>query len=387
MKNVIFSTYINPIGGVETVIYNIVKKYRDRDITVMYKEADAQQLYRLSRYCDLVEYKGQQIECDNLFVNYGWEIIKDNVKAKKKYYVVHANYEFLNQQEKENGWPLTLVPDGFEVLAVSKYAGDRCGKPYRLCYNPADVSDKRALILVSATRLNVDKGTITKRMTILADELEKRKIPFIWLIFTNSKKKIPNRNCINVSPRLDITPYIKMADFVVQLSDSEACCMTVLESMISNTPVICTKIPSFYEQGLNEQNSLFLDFDMSNLNEVVNHIYDDFNFKFTPKPDIWGDLLVGKREKEVIPMKTFRVKANENFLMGGGITCKVLGRVPEVGEVFEINEVELKPLLGENAYKVKFVDIIEEIPEQLPLEMIENQMPGTSATTKRRRKK
>ena len=332
-ENVIWTPNINPIGGVEQVIFNIAKKY-NKPITIMYKYASSNQLYRLSRYCNLVEFKGQPFECDRLFVNYGWDDIKDYCNAKEKFYVVHANYAYLN---KMDGGAFTTIPEGFKVLAVSDFAGKNCGKDYTLCPNPVLVEDKDSILIVSATRLANDKGNIKKRMSVLANRLSQRGIPFIWLVFTDSKYEFDNPNIVTIKPTLNIHPFLKKADFVAQLSDSEAYCMTVVEALSLGTPTLVTKIPSFYEQGLNEENSIFFEFDMSNVDECIDKMFNKFDFSFKPKDDIWGELLLDGR-KEVTNMKFVIVKATEKFLEGGGIVSKDIGRVPFVGEEFKVTE-------------------------------------------------
>ena len=54
---------------------------------------------------------------------------------------------------------------------------------------------------------------------------------------------------INMSPRLDIHPYIQKADYLVQLSDAEAYSMSILEALCLNTAVIATPFPSLFEEG------------------------------------------------------------------------------------------------------------------------------------------
>ena len=44
-------------------------------------------------------------------------------------------------------------------------------------------------------------------MIILANELTKRNIPFLWLVFTNDLNAIDNPNVIYMKPRLDIKRF------------------------------------------------------------------------------------------------------------------------------------------------------------------------------------
>ena len=93
-----------------------------------------------------------------------------------------------------------------------------------------------------------------------------------------------------MNPRLDIINYIANADYLVQLSDNEGYCYSVVESLAVGTPVIVTECPVFKEIGCNNKNSFILDF---NLNKVpVDEIYKGLpKFEYTPKKDTWDKYL------------------------------------------------------------------------------------------------
>lgn len=78
---------------------------------------------------------------------------------------------------------------------------------------------EKRIVLVSATRLSFIKGK--ERMRILGDELNRQGIKFIWYVFTNDTNEIINKNIIFLQPRLDVLEWIREADYVVQLSDTE----------------------------------------------------------------------------------------------------------------------------------------------------------------------
>lgn len=88
---------------------------------------------------------------------------------------------------------------------------------------------KKVLNLISATRLTEEKGR--DRMIKLGNILNNAEIPYLWTIFTNDSRKIQNDNIVYMPPRLDIIDYIANADFLVQLSDCEAYCYSVVESL------------------------------------------------------------------------------------------------------------------------------------------------------------
>ena len=320
MKNVIWFQNINRIGGVESVIWNVIRKYQDYDITVLYYNGDPDQIRRFSKYVKMIKFSSSMmIECDHLFINYGYEMIRDHYKAKKVYYVVHADYLY----QKLN---CVTDPD-FEYLGVSEWACERyyekCGIKPKLFPNPIIIDEyKKPLLLVSATRIAPDKGDMVKRMETLANRLDERNIPFLWLIFTNSADHVRNKSCYNVGTRLDLIPFLDKADYVVQLSDSEACCMTALEAETVGTPMCVTKIPSFYDQGLNEDNAVFFDFDMSNLDECIDKMINKkWNIKFKAKEDKWKEVLMkGKTKARKIKVKVaqdyFDIELNDTLKEG-----------------------------------------------------------------------
>ena len=79
------------------------------------------------------------------------------------------------------------------------------------------------ITIVSLIKLQTAPGNFYT-MIKLANELSKKNIPFLWLIFTNDTNAISNPNVIYMKPRLDVRPYInaiKGKGYGVQLSDSE----------------------------------------------------------------------------------------------------------------------------------------------------------------------
>lgn len=303
MKNVIWLQNINTIGGVGSVMWNVIKKYhKEYDISIWYNSADPEQIKRMSQYVKMIKFNSnQKIICDKLFINYGYDMIKNHYIAKEKYYLIHADYEYQNLN-------CVTEPD-FKYLAVSKFAADayyrKSGIMPELFPNPILIEPyTNALLIVSATRISPDKGKMVWRMETLAKRLDERNIPFLWLVFTNSKDNIKNKSVINVPSRLDIIPFLAKADFVAQLSDSEACCMTALETASVGTPMLLTKIPSFYEQGITKDKAIYFDFDMSNIDECIDEMLNKkFNFKFKAKKDKWGEIMEKGFDSQEVKVK------------------------------------------------------------------------------------
>ena len=76
------------------------------------------------------------------------------------------------------------------------------------------------------------------------------------------------------------------------MSDNEGYCYSVIEALTNNIPVIVTPVPVFKELKINEENSIILNFDCSNLDEVINKIQTKkFNFTYKAPEDNWKQLL------------------------------------------------------------------------------------------------
>ena len=288
MVNVFYFNSLNAIGGCETYIYYLVKKYKNTDITVLYRTANQKQLDRLEKIVKCVRYKGQKIECKKaFFTTYNMDII-DNVEADEYIGVIHTDYSLKDEKP-------VIHPKINKYIGVSKAAcksfTEITGIRTELCYNPVAIDKpKRILNLVSATRLTKEKGK--DRMKKFAKLLEKNNIPFIWIVFTNDNKKIRNPNIIYKKPSLEVIDYIANADYLVQLSDKEGYGYTPIEALMVGTPVIVTDCPAFKEIGVkNDENGFIVDFDLKQINYI--DIYKKrLKFKYEPPEDIYNKLLI-----------------------------------------------------------------------------------------------
>ena len=285
MRNVFFFRYINAIGGIESFFYYLAKKYQDWDITIYYIDGDERQIKRLREFVRVKRYRGEHIKCDKIFFNFNLDII-NNVEANEYIQIAHGDYKAMGV--KPNTHPKITKYYGVSKQVCDTYK-EITGYETELCYNPIVIDKpKRVLNLISATRLTREKGKA--RMIKLASELDKANIPYIWTIFTNDTNAIDNPNVVYMKPRLDITGYIANADYLVQLSDNEGYCYSVIESLLLGTPVIITKCPVFDELGCDDTNSIKLDFDMNNI--PIDTIYNkQFDFKYTMKKDNWDTIL------------------------------------------------------------------------------------------------
>ena len=292
--NVFTVHHLNFIGGVESWLYYMAKKYKDKDITILYDKSLARmqsidQIDRLRKYVRVMAWDGvSPIKCKRVFFNYACFGL-DTIEAEEKIYVIHADYK---RQR--------IIPPSSDkitkFLAVSKTAKESFEElyhvPVEVSYNPMVLDEPRKVLhLISATRLTAEKGY--DRMLKLAKALKKADIPYIWNVFTYDKVDEEYFNKCNVT--FDITNYIADADALVQLSDSEAYCYSVREALVLGTPCVTTDLPTFHEIGVEEgRTGWLLPLDMSRI--PVEAIYKGLPpFKCKDVDDVYNVLLGEER--------------------------------------------------------------------------------------------
>lgn len=373
MKNIYYFFRISRIGGIETFFYQLAKKYKDWDLTIYYRYADPEQLKRLKKYVRCVRYvEGQKIKCDKAFFNFNTDII-DNVEAKEYCLVVHGNYEWLEAD----------VPTHLKITKYYGVSKDACKSFTKLTgfkcepiYNPIELEKPQRLVkLVAACRMEdpVKGGSRTKELVKALDNYcNETGNKYMMTVFTNelynedgTKKagEIVSDNVVYMKPRLDIAPYMVDADYVVQLSDNfEGYNYTVNEALSYGTPVVITPCNVYKELGITDKDAIFLDFDLSNMDEVVKNIFTKkLKPTYTPPTDSWDQILVkGKSTYKEEMNKKYLVRATKQWL----IDCLIdndLGIIPPEGYEYEIDGSRLDVLTGNNQYGNVYVEIVKEI--------------------------
>ena len=256
---IIYCEYANKVGGISTFIYEWCKMmYKDHKILYMYDSMDENQLQRLRKMVDCEKRTSQTRECDTLILNRLTDKIPQNVIYKKVIQMVHAC--------KQIKYPINQDRD--YIVNVSQAAKESWGKSSEngiVIHNPIVPEYKRVLRLVSATRIGaVDKGQNDNRYVKLANMLHAEKIPFIWLNF--SDKPLPNapKDFINMGTSPNVQGYVRMADYLVQLSDVESFSYSIMEALTNYTAVICTPMPVISEIGVKDGiNAHVVPFDMN----------------------------------------------------------------------------------------------------------------------------
>ena len=290
MKNVFYFKTICHIGGCESWFWYLSKLYKN--MIIYYREGHPEQIKRLAHNVEVHRYNGEFIECDNFFCCYDPDII-NNVIAKQYHHIIHCDY-------KQVSFKPIMNPKFTNYIAVSKLAGESfkelTGVDYELIYNPIKIEKPKIekkkdniLHLISATRLTKEKGL--KRMQQLAKMLDKNNIKYDWKIYTNKQRAGIGINVEYKEPKMNIINEIAQADYLVQLSDCEAFCYSVIESLMVGTPVICTNLPVLKELNVKHgKNAIICDFNMNNVDiDMIKN--KDFNFKYIPPKSNWNKYL------------------------------------------------------------------------------------------------
>lgn len=309
----IYISNYNKIGGVERFVENFCKRMNKYyDITFIFDFVEDQNmLLEISYFVDVVKINKSSIYVFDYFINAtAWSYSPyDNIEAKKVVQVVHADYRHViatwnfkyikHEKTTHHVCVGEIVKEAFEEVT-----GLKCDA---VIYNLLDNTFKQekklkndVLHLVTCSRLSGEKGF--KRMLELAQQLDSKKIPYIWNVYGNISSSFAkgivntfknNPNVIFKGVTRQAFKEINKADYLVQLSDTEGFAYSVYEAMQVKTPCLITPFLSGKEQITHGVNGYILPFDMQDINfeEIINNIPVVPEFKELGKEEDWIKLL------------------------------------------------------------------------------------------------
>lgn len=127
--------------------------------------------------------------------------------------------------------------------------------------------DKQKLNLVTVARIAKDKGF--GRMKWLCYELDKNNMQYDWYVLgTAFKKEVleeiqgwfkENQHVHFLGYKDNVYTYIKDMDYLVLLTDREACCLVISESLILGVPCIVSNFYGVEKQIKDKTNGIILD--------------------------------------------------------------------------------------------------------------------------------
>lgn len=289
---VIYTSKTFAIGGIETFTYNFCMNMKDYyDILVLYDVMDLQQIKRLREHVRVMKNNPRKvINCDTLIVNRITDNNPPNVNFKQKIQMVHScKLEKFYTIPKDNDYVVPVSQTAYDSYKINI---DNCHVINNMTYNS---KPNKVLKLISATRLTFEKGE--DRMIKLAQKLQKCGIPFVWYMFTEKHLKEDIPGIVYMKPTLNIRDYIADCDYLVQLSDSEGFCYSIVEALELGVPVLTTPITVLDEIGYKEKDcGYIIPFNVNVSKEFINDIYNKIpkvKYKYDNKKRIneWREIL------------------------------------------------------------------------------------------------
>ena len=332
--NIVYMPNISALGGIETYVYELVKKYRNLDIAVVCKKIDRKQKRRLLKICPVYVHQGEKIRCKVCLINYDQTIL-DFIEGDV-YQVFHADYStgLYEMPEKD--------PRIKGYIAITKYQQKKMGEildtKMMLSYNPLTIEDEEPIIIVTASRLYKNKGT--DLMQKFADAMDKSGIPWLWYILTCDKDVIESPNVIFIDNRLDVSKWFYQATYVALFSKAECCSYLLNEALFRNIPILTTPLPYLEEIGVkNGENAYIITED--NVDEVVKKITKVPKFTFKKFEDSYGEIFSKDKSH-------YKPTGNVKVISKGIPYYGKLDRSVEEGEVLEVTEAEAERLINLN---------------------------------------
>lgn len=307
----IYNYDLYKIGGTETFLLNLCKYYKDKNIVILYKHASIQALEILHEYAELCRDDGKKrYDCDVLIMgNYFSSEIYPRVRAKQKYQMIHADYRGM----KQSGFPIQLKrPSDVKLISVSDIAAagvkSEFGYDSIVQYNILDkkMEEDKPMIFISLTRATREKGI--HRIVALCNLFRKQKRKFMWLLCGSAMEQAPElikQQLLNMPEVLLIPAHhnnkalISMADYLVQLSDTESFCYSAYEALIMGKPVIITDFPESKNIVKQGKNGYIIPRDESKYNKtLVDKIFDkvptDISYEDRCDYDLWEQIFSGE---------------------------------------------------------------------------------------------
>lgn len=278
-KIIIYQDYLYFIGGIETFLFNLVKYYKDYDITILGRSIDVDQFVALSKYANVKIDDYKKFECDVLILgNYNCDYILGRAAAKKIYQMIHADWEGITKLPEWNNFKWAKNKKVDKIICVSDVAAEglkkTMGYDSEVIYNILDdnYQQEDGMTFITLSRATPEKGI--HRMVKMAKAFEEHNKKFIWFICCSLEqvkdkklleeiKSIPE--FIIVPPSIYNKMLIKGCDYLVQLSDTESFCYSAYEALQRKVPVILTDFPEAKNIVDEGENGYIVDMELNNL--------------------------------------------------------------------------------------------------------------------------
>ena len=288
---VIYSSSFPGADGISTWTKNFCQwMHKLYDITVIYGAASEAFLGELRPIVrTLKNRKEKTITCSIVLMMRIADALPPNIKTSHTWQVVHT----VNDGHKH-------LPKRDKYIFVSEVSRRSFGVEGSVIHNLPAKKAEPSLILVSTCRIDgSDKGKQNERMIKLARMLRAAGIKFLWFYFS-ATSLTADKDMIRIDPVQDVRPFLRMADYLVQLSDSEAYCYSITEALDMHVPVIATPLEILKELGFREGVDGYIvpfnmEFDATDLMLMANYS-PSLNIEPRAAVTSW-EVLLGPREE------------------------------------------------------------------------------------------
>lgn len=307
MKKILFYyPHINSIGGVEMAMLRLAERLKaSYEIYFGFRQADSD-IDLLLRFAE----NGKVINLNHVHQNFDICVYCSlycvkNIKADKHIRWVHGCVT-------DMGYKMKPEPDIKNIVAVGKVCAEQIhqqtGNDPTVILNELnpniiklsakkEVVEKRKLTLCTVSRISPEKGF--GRMLKLSEQLKAARIDFIWHIVGSGYNKHYEAQIKASAPKEWVFhgnkdnpfPFMKQADFLVQLSDYEAFGYVLLESLVIGTPVITTNYSSASEMINHEKNGYIIDKDFDAVDLKILEKIPKFKYYHKPQYEKWFEIL------------------------------------------------------------------------------------------------
>lgn len=283
-------------GGIEKCL-EILGKYihKDYELEIVYTDdsiLDTNIVEILSKYAKVYKIQeGMKIECDLCvwcYLYFDYKLLKSIINAKQYITWIHSMPRILPDCLLDDN---DFVKDSSRFICVSEAVKNNLNiskegevihnfidpkiKELSLMNNPFVEFDNSILKFAVVSRLSAGKGF--DRLYLLCESLEKNNIPYkVMIIGKGRKREIEIRekfsifkNVIFIGYQENPHPYVKNADYLVQLSDDESWCNSITEAKILGTPVIVTNFESSKEQIKHLKNGIVIDLNATDYDQYI----------------------------------------------------------------------------------------------------------------------
>lgn len=317
-------------GGIEKCLEMLCSYiHKDYELEIVYTDnsiLDPNIVKILEQYAKVYQIEENQvINCDLCvwcYLYFDYQKLKNIIKAKRYIAWIHSmprilpdclldNKDFVNdcsrficvsEAVKNN---LNIIKEG-EV--IHNFI-DTSRKDLDYNFNPFENTTDNCLKFVVVSRLSSGKGF--DRLFTLCNCLLENNIEFKVLVIGKGRKREAEiKNQFSIFKQVEFVgykenpfPYVKYADYLVQLSDDESWCNSITEAKMLGVPVLVTNFESSKEQIQDSINGIIIDLNATNYNRYVNRIISEKeilkenlkSFEYHNEIDKWIEIF----EKEI----------------------------------------------------------------------------------------